>query len=84
MDQHGLTLADGMARSGLSIPQLWLRYVAIGGSATASQLRDHVVNETCTDDHEHDLIAQAINETFLEKGEDHPVAYRHITPRDSP
>ena len=28
------------------------------------------------DDYQHNLIAQALNEYFIELGQDHPVAYR--------
>jgi hypothetical protein len=66
-----------MDLSGIDISELWLRYLAIGGNGTEAELSFHVRSEECADDHEHNLIAQAINEAFLDRGDDHPVGYRH-------
>lgn len=79
MTDQGLTLQDGLRRVGLDYPDLWQRYAALGGNGTESDLRRHVASGACGDDHEHNLIAQAINEAFLEAGQDHPVAYHHLT-----
>jgi hypothetical protein len=70
----GLTLADGLDLAGISEEQLWARYMALGGDATLPELRAHVIDPGI-DDYEHDVIAQAINEYFLDSGQDHPVAY---------
>ena len=32
------------------------------------------------DSHEHNLIAQAINECFIERDENHPVGYQELPP----
>lgn len=77
MAELGLSLRDGMDLAGIDITELWQRYLAIGGNSSAGELARSVAVGAELDDHEHDLIAQAINDFFLEKGADHPVAYRH-------
>lgn len=78
MTESGLSLADGMDLAGLSYPQLWVRYMGLGGTGTEADLRRHVGAEDCESDHEHNLIAHAINEAFLDIDSDHPVAYRNL------
>lgn len=78
MDGPPLSLADGRRLSGLSWTDLWNRYTALGGSTTPDELRRHVEDDGCPNQHEHNVIAQAINEAFTDQGRDHPVAYRHL------
>ena len=78
MGDPGFSLADGMDLAGLDYPSLWIRYLALGGNSTVAELRSHVTSGACDDPAEHNLIAQAINEVFLDRGENHPVAYQHL------
>jgi hypothetical protein len=55
--------------------ELWLRYVAVSGSAGPLELEAYVLGLLTADAYEHDVIAQSINEWFLERGQDHPVGY---------
>lgn len=73
-----LSLADGFRLSTLTYPELWARYVALGGAGTIEHLRRHIESRDCPNDHEHNVIAQALNDSYLEQGRDHPVAYRHL------
>ena len=70
------SLADGWDLSGLSLNELWLRYLALGGTASPAQLEAYTRGRTRPDSYQHNIIAQAINEHFLDHGEDHPVGYR--------
>ena len=72
-----LTLADGQRQLALTDTELWTRYLALGGSGDIRRLRDHVLAVDCPDDHEHKVIAQCLNDAFVERGYDHPVAYHH-------
>ena len=73
------TLAEGLHDSGLSYENLWTRYFALGGSRTLDNMRDRIDNpDMDTDDAEHNVIAQALNDYFVEQGKDHPVAYRNL------
>jgi hypothetical protein len=66
-----------MQRAGLHPIDVWLRYASLGGNASAADIERYIVRDSCPNDHEHNLLAQAINEAFLEQGGDHPVAYRY-------
>lgn len=79
-----MTLRDGMDLADLSMTELWLRYIALGGNSSMNEMARHVTGEDRPDDHEHNAIAQAINESFIERDEDHPVAYRHTDPSHEP
>ncbi len=62
-------------RAGMSFGQLWMAYFALGGSAQPSALRAYLAGSN-TDVMDYDLLAQAINETYVDRGGDHPVPYR--------
>jgi hypothetical protein len=74
----GLDLSDGWDLSGLSLAELWLGYVALGGTASQAQLAAYARGLGCPDSYQHNLIAQAINEHFIDRGEDHLVSYQNI------
>ncbi len=60
---------------GLSIPDLWLRYFALGGMSTALEVEAILYAALVPTDHDRDLLAVALNERFSELGDDHPVPY---------
>jgi len=74
----GFSLSDGWDLSGLTLDQLWLRYIAIGGTVGKAQLAVYARGRGRPDDYQHNMIAQAINEHFLDRGGDHPVGYHDI------
>jgi hypothetical protein len=74
----GFSLSDGWDLSGLSLTELWLSYLAIGGTATPARLAAYARGRLRPDSHQHNMIAQAINEHFTGQGEDHPVGYQDI------
>lgn len=71
----GLELRAGMAQSGMTYSELWLRQVAVGGVADELELEAYLLGLLTPDAYTHDVIAQAINEYFLDHGLDHPVSY---------
>lgn len=73
-----LGLADGQRLLRISDTELWNRYLALGGSGDLNRLRGHVHGHDCPDPREHNLIAQALNDAFVEAGHDHPVGYRDL------
>lgn len=76
-DTHGtLSLFEGAMLSGLSYEEIWEQHATFGGTAGVLEIEAYVLGLLRPDDHQHDLIAQAINEYFIELGQDHPVAYR--------
>jgi hypothetical protein len=83
-DHLGLSLSDGLRRSGMTPAELWLRYYAVGGDAGEAEVEAYALGLMRPDTWEHNLIAQALNEHFLDSQEDHPVGYRELPamPRD--
>lgn len=71
----GLDLAAGMALSRLTFAELWLRQVSVGGVAGALEVEAYVLGVLLPDRHSHDVIAQALNEHFLDVGMVYPVDY---------
>ncbi len=61
--------------AGLSIVQLWFSYIVLGGSASLSEVGDFLSGELEPSRHEYDVLAQAINDEFVGRGENHPVPY---------
>jgi hypothetical protein len=62
----------------MSWHDLWLHHLSVGGDAGELELEGYVLGLLTLDAYQHDLIAQAINEYFLEHGADHPVEYRGV------
>jgi hypothetical protein len=68
-------LRAGLALSGLDVHELWIAYLGLGGSMTPEELNRALQGDGELLDHEHDLIAQALNDHFVASGQNHPVAY---------
>jgi hypothetical protein len=62
-------------QAGLSDRTLWISYYALGGMADPETLDAYLLGDATPDDAEYDVIAQTLNESFLEAGADHPVPY---------
>lgn len=75
----GLGLAEGMALSRLTFEDLWLLQVAIGGTAGQVEVEAYVLGVLDPDEHSHDVIAQAMNEHFLDAGQAYSVSYWSAT-----
>jgi hypothetical protein len=68
-------LARACADAGLSHDELWMRYFELGGMSTALQVDAYLYGALVPTVHNHDLLAHALNERFVELGGNHPVAY---------
>jgi hypothetical protein len=55
--------------------QLWLRYFELGGTASGVELEAILYGAIVPSVHDHDVIAHALNERFVEMGGNHPVPY---------
>jgi hypothetical protein len=69
MDEVVSFMKAAMVDAELTLPELWLRYFALGGTGTLS---------------EHDVVAHALNERFTELDRDSPVAYRRAYRAEPP
>ena len=74
----GFSLSDGWDLSGLTLEDLWMGYMTLGGTASAARVAAYARGRLRPDAYQHNLIAQAINEHFIGGEQDHPVAYRDI------
>jgi hypothetical protein len=59
----------------LSRSELWLRYFELGGMSTAFQVEAFLHGALEPSPHDHDVLAHALNERFVELGGNHPVPY---------
>lgn len=73
--EDGLSLEAGMSKSAMTFEELWLRQVSVGGHAGQLEVEAYLLGLLTMDNYQHDLIAQALNEHFVELGQDHPVGY---------
>jgi hypothetical protein len=58
----------------MSPAELWIRYYAVGGDAAELEVEAYALDLLVPDDYQHNLIAQALNEHFLDRHEDIPSA----------
>lgn len=66
------------ARDLLEMPllDLWIAYFSIGGNLDAAQLRSYLDSgHPPIPTGDHDAIVHALNETFADRGHDHPLRY---------
>ncbi len=72
------TLNRARIDAGLSLDELWLRYFELGGMSSPVELEAHLYGALTPTDHNHDLIAHALNERFVELGRNHLVPYSTV------
>jgi hypothetical protein len=70
-----VVLEAARAQAGMSFNELWIAYFALGGSAQPGEVRAYLGGGG-TRSMDYDVLAQAINERFLDQGGNHPVPYR--------
>lgn len=78
------TLEAARSMLGLSVPDLWVDYLALGGCATPATVAAFLSGDRRLGDYDHDLLTQALNERFLDSGDDHPLPYAYQTEPDEP
>lgn len=75
----GLSLTDGFDLSGMTSDQVYVRYIAVGGVEDPLLVEAHLLGLIDPGSYEHDVVAQALNEHFIELGQDHVVGYVRVT-----
>ncbi len=60
---------------GLSVSDLWFRCLGLGGLLSVAELTSALAGRRTLPPREFDIVAQALNERFMEDGADHPVPY---------
>ena len=76
------TAALEAARDLLELPlaQLWLDYLALGGNLPPAAIGAALSGRSGLGDHDHDLLVQALNERFVDRAQNHPLAYADELP----
>lgn len=74
-DKQSDLLDRARQEAGLSHGELWLRYFEFGGMSTALQVEAFLYGALQPSAHDHDVVAHALNERFVELGGNHPVPY---------
>jgi hypothetical protein len=61
---------------GLTVDQLWVDYFALGGALSKAHVVAVLKGEQDLRDGEYNVLAQALNERFIDQEQNHPVPYR--------
>jgi hypothetical protein len=59
----------------LSVEEVWVRCYALGGGLQQAEMSGYLLDDEKIDRHQRSIIAQALNEVFIDQGGDHPVPY---------
>lgn len=71
----GQILESARQLCGLSVAELWLAYVILGGSASSEEVEGFLAGALQPDSRQYDRLAQALNDRFIDLGDNHPVPY---------
>ncbi|MEO6955466.1 MAG: hypothetical protein ABI137_01885 [Antricoccus sp.] len=74
-----IDLFEGFDRLGISLEDLWLDAYALGGDLSLLETEAYVFG-LLRDAHEHNVLAQALNERFMDQDLDHLVRYMTLAP----
>ena len=61
---------------GWSMFRAWMGYFAVGGNGSPADVEKWLTTSAELPPREHNLLAQAVNDGFLDRGLNHPVGYR--------
>lgn len=79
-DEANDTLDQARRDALLTVAALWLRYFELGGMATALELEAYLYGALQPSALEHDVLAQALNERFVQLGGVYTVPYSDDEP----
>ena len=68
-------MEDLRQRLGLSVPELWLGYVALGGSLTVDGVEGYLAGTAEIGHQDYDILAVALNEALIDAGLNGTVPY---------
>lgn len=74
------TLQAGRQMLGLTLGELWIAYMRLGGNLAPDSINTYLRGGPEVADHDHDILAQALNEGFIDHDSDHPIAYADELP----
>ncbi len=70
-------LQTGLQLSGWTIDELWLAATGIGGALDQRDVRLITGGQRAATPAEHDILAAALNDYFVGRGQNHPIAPWH-------
>lgn len=76
-DEYKISLFEGFDRLDIPLEDLWLDAYALGGDLSLLETEAYVFG-LLQDAHEHNVLAQALNERFMDQDLDHLVRYMTI------
>jgi hypothetical protein len=59
----------------LPLGDLWMSYLGLGGDLPLNRIEDFFDHGGSLESADYDRLAQAVNEFFMDAGNDHPVRY---------
>lgn len=62
-------------QAGMSFQDLWIAYFSLGGTAHPDAVRAYLGGGSVPS-LDYDVLAQALNDRFIDLGQNHPVPYR--------
>jgi hypothetical protein len=65
---------------GLPLAQLWLDYIGLGGNLPPTVIGAALSGRVGLGDYDHDMLVQALNERFIDRAQNHPLAYADELP----
>jgi len=68
------TLEHAREQLSLSVEDLWREYFSLGGYATPLELRGFLQGALHPARREYNILIQALNEQFMVRGQNHPLA----------
>jgi hypothetical protein len=69
------SIQEGFENTTLSVYEAWLAYYALGGTESSARVGDYLKLDGDLDRAQQMVLAQAINEFFMDQGRNHPVPY---------
>lgn len=71
----GVILEAACVSAGLSHEDLWIGYYSLGGHASPAAVEAFLAGTAVPARADYDLLAQALNDRFIQQAMDHPVPY---------
>ena len=75
MTRNAAALETARLDLNLSIPDLWVSCLALGGLLNEVELGDALLGQEPFSALEYDIVAQALNEVYMDAGGNHRVSY---------
>jgi hypothetical protein len=73
---------DGLLHAGWTVTDLWVAAVGIGGGFERRDVERIVYGQQVATPTEHDILAAAFNDYFVDQGQDHPMQYWRDLPTE--